>query len=741
MFTVSINLYSQEISNKSSDWIEYFSYHNNSQLANSPNKIFIASKNAIFYLQRSDLSIHRFSKINGLSDVGISTIACDPTGAYLIIGYDNGNIDIVNNGQTTNIVDLKTKLISSKKSINCISFLSKKAFLATPFGIVVLDYQKAQLEDTYILSSTGQFVGINKLFADTTTSTIYAATQKGVSFAKFGSSNLADFNNWTKIASLGDSSYNAVCFFNQKLYINRNSYARDSLYVYENGSKSLFKKQYSLFQKLNVSNNKLIIVSALKIDAFDTNLLLKNEIDSSVFKYPFYTDACFDSNGKLLFIDKSRGIGDLANKSYLCPESPLDDVISSITYLNNTLIITHGIPWSLTVPNVSYYFMSINYWDGWTNFGTSDQVRAAGYQNENFHYFIGTWEDGIFEYNTDISKIKNHYKQSNSLISGDMISSMNIDTANNLFVCSARSDYPFSVFTKNRQWFKWKYRNFTSVIDIGTMCIDKNNWKWTIAQDGVFVFNDKNTPLNPDDDDTKFIPLYDNSGEQIAETATTLAFDLNNVLWVGTISGLAYYSFPDQIFGDSKPILSRNKITINGVVDYLLASETILSIEIDAANRKWIGTNNGLFLINANGTEVLQHFTFDNSPLPSNYIASLKIIPHKSELLIGTFNGMISYNIDIKDARSDFSQISIYPNPVKHDFTGLIRIEGLMDNTTVKIMDIDGNLVYEAVSEGGTAFWNGNNLIGKRVASGVYVVIFVNSDQTQKKVSKIFFIH
>src|ERR1035437_8531429 len=146
LFVFCAEIYSQNVTNKSSDWIDFFSYHSNFKIVNTPDRIYSANNNAVFYVQKSDLSLHHISKINGLSDAGISSIACDQTGAYVIIGYNNGNIDIINNGQTTNIVDLKTKLISSKKNINSISFLSNKAFLTTPFGIVVLDYIKAQLE-------------------------------------------------------------------------------------------------------------------------------------------------------------------------------------------------------------------------------------------------------------------------------------------------------------------------------------------------------------------------------------------------------------------------------------------------------------------------------------------------------------------------------------------------------------------------------------------------------------------
>jgi hypothetical protein len=734
-------LWAQDSTSKKSDWNEYYSFHANMQIADAGNRIYSANSNAIFYLQKSDNTLHHLSKNNGLSDVGITSIAADPTGVYLIVGYENGNVDIIKNNQTTNIVDIKSKLMSSKKSINHIVFLSNKAFLATGFGIVVLDYINAQLVDTYILSPIGEYVGVNRLFADSMSSSIYAATMKGVFSAKYGLSNLADNNNWTKYTAFGNDECNAICYFDSSLYVNKINSGIDSFFVYKNGVKALFKTQYRSLRYLHSYKDKIVIIGTSRIDVFDSKLLLKQVIDSNNVASPEFHDASIDNDGTLWYNEKVRGLFHSSDINALCPQSPVSDFISSIRLSNEYLILTHGVQWRYFESKISFYNLDFTSWMYSIDWSYTDPMNSVSYENEKLHFFVGTWGRGVIEYNDWWNPIKKVSTTNNSNFGGDYVNDIKIDTAKNVFVYSARSNYPFSVYTKRGLWFKWNYTNFTKVDDQSELFIDGNNWKWAVAYDGIFVFNDKETPLDPKDDDTKYIPLTDNLEESISASAKCMAIDLNNVLWVGTISGLAYYSNANQIFGDSKPRLSRNKVTVNGVVDYLLASEVVTSIAIDAANRKWIGTNSGLFLVSSNGTEVLQHFTVDNSPLPSNSISCLKIIADKSELMIGTYNGMVSYNIGIKEAKKDFSEISIYPNPVKHDFTGLVKFEGLMENTTIKLLDINGNLVYETVSEGGTAFWDGKNLVGERVASGVYVVILVNSDQTQKKVSKIIFIH
>jgi len=737
----SILLWAQDSTSKSADWKEYYSFHTNLQIANTSDRIYSMNSNAIFYLQKSDNSLHHLSKNNGLSDVEITSIATDPTGVYLIVGYRDGNIDIIKNSQTINIVDVKSKLLSSNKSINHIVFLSNKAFLATGFGIVVLDYANAQLVDTYILSPTGEYVGVNRLFADSLTSSIYAATMKGVFSAKYGSSNLADNNNWTKYTAFGTDECNAICYFDSSLYVNKINGGVDSFFVYKKGVKALFKTQYNSLRYLHSYKDKIVIIGTSRIDVFDTKLLLKQEIDSSNVASPEFHDASIDNDGTLWYNEKVRGLFHSSDINALCPHSPISDFISSIRLSNEYLILTHGVQWRYFESKISFFHIDYTSWMYTIDWSYRDPMNSVSYPNEKFHFFVGSWGRGVIEYNDWWNPIKRNETSNNAYFGGDYVNDIKIDSAKNVFIYSARTNFPFTVYTKKGLWYKWNYGDFTKVDDQSDLIIDGNNWKWAVAYDGIFVFNDKNTPLDPKDDDTKFIPLIDNLGETFSASAKCMAIDLNNVLWVGTISGLAYYSNANQIFGDSKPRLSRNKVTVNGVVDYLLASASITSIAIDAANRKWIGTNSGLFLVSSNGTEVLEHFTVDNSPLPSNSISCLKIVADKSELMIGTYNGMVSYNIGIKEAKKDFSEISIYPNPVKHDFTGLVKFEGLMQNTTIKLLDINGNLVYETVSEGGTAFWDGKNLVGERVASGVYVVILVNSDQTQKKVSKIIFIH
>ena len=162
-----------------------------------------------------------------------------------------------------------------------------------------------------------------------------------------------------------------------------------------------------------------------------------------------------------------------------------------------------------------------------------------------------------------------------------------------------------------------------------------------------------------------------------------------------------------------------------------------MAIAIDGGNRKWVGTNDGLWLFNEDLTKVLLYFNADNSPLPSSYISDIKIQPLTGEVFFATSQGLISYRGTSTEGDENFDSVKIFPNPVKPDFTGLVGISGLASDVSVKITDVAGNLVYETKAQGGTAVWNVRDYNGKRAATGVYLIFCAASDGSAKFVSKI----
>jgi hypothetical protein len=222
-----------------------------------------------------------------------------------------------------------------------------------------------------------------------------------------------------------------------------------------------------------------------------------------------------------------------------------------------------------------------------------------------------------------------------------------------------------------------------------------------------------------------------------------MTLDKKGEMWVGTNQGLAIFSNPDLIFNGKKNSFDARQIIVQvgGNYEIFLGKESINCIQVDPANRKWIGTRNGVFLVSADGYTVLNKFTIVNSPLLSNNVVEIGIDESNGEVFFGTDKGIVSYTADATRGNQNFSNVKIYPNPVHPEYQGDIVINGLLTNAVVKITDVSGNLVYETSANGGTATWNGRNYSGNRVATGVYLILAADAEGNDSFAGKLLFIH
>jgi hypothetical protein len=172
---------------------------------------------------------------------------------------------------------------------------------------------------------------------------------------------------------------------------------------------------------------------------------------------------------------------------------------------------------------------------------------------------------------------------------------------------------------------------------------------------------------------------------------------------------------------------------------YLLKGTAVQSIAIDGANRKWMGTKNGVWLLNSDGDQVLSHFTEANSPLLSNDVRSIAVDGRTGEVFFATANGICSFRGSATEAVEE-GNLLVFPNPVPPDFNGSIGIRGLPEGSVVRITELNGRLVYTTKALGGQAIWNGRDYTGRRAASGVYLVLVSNEAHTEKRMGKILFL-
>ena len=204
------------------------------------------------------------------------------------------------------------------------------------------------------------------------------------------------------------------------------------------------------------------------------------------------------------------------------------------------------------------------------------------------------------------------------------------------------------------------------------------------------------------DDRLSYFQGYtDRNGNTISPRHVSCAVeDHDGKVWFGLHTGTFVVDNPGECIGASalrvrRPIVARNDGT--GLGDYLLESQVVYDIAVDAANRKWYATNSGAYLVSADGTEILAHYDTDNSPLPSNVVGAVECDPNGNKVYFGTDNGLVCYDSDAAPAAEDYSEVYTYPNPVRPDYTGWITVAGLMDNSLVKIADAAGNVFFKAV--------------------------------------------
>jgi ligand-binding sensor domain-containing protein len=361
--------------------------------------------------------------------------------------------------------------------------------------------------------------------------------------------------------------------------------------------------------------------------------------------------------------------------------------------------------------------------------------------------FIGTWQDGVIEF-TD-NELSTIYSVNNSslqpwIAAHDLvnISGLDYDSYNNLWVANTGATDIVSMKTPEGQWRSFNLGASASGIDVANMIVDKSNYKWIIRrQEGmVMVFKDNNTFDNPADDKVEVLSSSPGSGNIPGNQVLSMAVDQDGAVWLGTDEGPAVFYDPNRIFEqginfDAQQILiPRNDGT--GQADYLLASEKILSIAVDGSNKKWFGTENGVFLISKDGLEEIYYFNTENSPLLSNTVSSIAI-NEDGEVFFGTGKGIVSFRGNATPPTPVNTNVYAFPNPVRENYVGPIAIKGLVSDAFVKITDISGSLVYETQSEGGQAIWDGLTANGKEVKPGIYLVFVSNNLGEETLVSKI----
>ncbi len=739
-------------------WRDHYSYIQGKQTAVSGNRLYLAANNGVFWHNTQEGTVGKLSTVTGLSDVGISAIGYSPFQKMLLVGYENGNIDIVLNNSIINLPYIAQSIMQGDKQINHFYFVNEdEVMVSTSFGIVVLNTSKYEIKDTYYIGSGGSSVRINQveIFNDT----IYAATQDGLYKASANNPLLVHYENWSREDAIpGEGNeYKSLTNFSNNLVAlqSTGSDGPDVIWYKDQFSWNQVSNGMNQISSITANNEKLVAISreglATYHSVYGTPTIINNYGNLFYFTPNWGT---MDANGNLVIADDRQGLVYQSSTGWhkAHPTSPRTDRAHYITTHNDNIIVAAGgrtSIWNNMFYPFSFHKLKDNKWETIRNQNYHDAVRVVPNPLNKNELYIATWGYGVVVYNGDEEVA--HYDPSNSslesILSGPFcrIGGITFDSNNNLWVSNQGVPNPLSVRTPDGTWKSFPYSSIINSSRQSDIIEAPTGELWMVLPfgGGFFVLDPGDNPTSESSHNVrKFFPTNP-EGESLPNEISSIAFDKDGYLWVGTNEGVLVSYNPDRVLDPSSFSMQRVKIpdVVEGLAVFLLESETVTSVAVDGGNRKWFGTlNSGVFVQSTDGSKQIHHFTKGNSPLPSNSIEHIGIHPKTGEVFIATEKGLIGYRSEATEPDDTFENVYAFPNPVRPDFKDDIIITGLVDKTLVKITDVAGNLVYETESLGGQATWNGKNKQGKRVSTGVYLYFCSDKSGEQSAVGKILFV-
>ena len=749
-------------------WEDFFSYNNVKDFIVIDDNIYALTDNAVFIYNTASNETQKLSSINGLSGEPTSAIHYNSTHKRVVIGYETGLIEVINEDGTINISkDIVNFNQSGEKRINHISEFNNKLYISTPFAIIVYDIDKLEFGDTYFIGANSTSVNINETLI--VNDQIYAATDSGIFVANLSNPNLIDFNYWQLLFT---GNYSNIIRFNTVIYA---STGNDLITI--SGSNSTVEKTFlTPIKKLNKEEQRFIITLQSEAIVLNANLVeVYKSTPTTNFNFTLNSASSFGNN--LFLATNEFGVLQTplsGNQSFteIHPKGPLSNSVFSMDAFNKNIWFVYGGYTSAYVPTGNLKGFSHYNGSDWKNttFTSAlpifDLVNVTIDPNHDNRVFLSSFADtnsgnilsggGLLEVVDD--QIINFYNSLNSpledLFPNDpnrittRINGTVFDSQGNLWITDATATNKLKKLSSGSTWKSIDLRSLqtNSAEEVNTIIVDKSNSLWIgTRRNGAYVYNETG-------DRKRALTTEATKGSLPHANVRTIAVDRNNRIWIGTQSGLVVFYGANSLFEAS--IYNTEPIIIldDGIPKKLLGNQTINSIAIDGADNKWFGTDNGgVLYTNPSGQKTLASFNKDNSPLPSNKILNISVDTSNGKVYFATDKGVVAYNSNVASFGETLEEVYAYPNPaLKNHQT--ITIDGKNGNhlpkgTNVKILDVAGNLVYETnvvegqEIQGGKVVWNKTNLSGQKVASGIYIVLLSNDDASETTSTKIAIIN
>lgn len=720
-------------------WQEHFPWRKALFTGTFGNKVFCATSSGLFYVSLPGNELTRLHKMNGLSGTGITAAGMEESSGTIVLVYTDGGIDIVTENSIAYIPDLKLAAGYPDKSVYHVSCRNNKAYLSTGFGILVLDLARRETQDTWLPAPGGIPAHINQLLP--TAAFFYAATENGVLRTATSTANPANFAAWEKVPSVPDQPIQALAVWNNILYIS----SGNTIYRENNGAFTVFYQSDQVISTIKVVENRLIVMESTRI-VFPA----ENGSVQDVFTYPNATpsDITFSDNAWWI-ADRENGLQRRAGSGTIdfTPNGPYDIVEGDMRHKGSQLAAAFGKVLSNGTGAGKRTGFGIYANGTWTNHvpGTGNMPPAfpdanvTAFHPTNGNIYAGSSGGGLLELRADGSKAIlpgvpfNQQNQQEQRVHG-----LVFDRNGFLWIAASGAANPIAVLLKNNTIASVPIPFSLSGNLVSQMVEDDAGQLWIVSSNGngLLCFNHNNTPEVAADDRWRLFRAGQGNGNLPDNTVHTIAKDRNGFIWIGTNRGIGVMQCaPLALSANCEVVLPI--VQQDNFAGYLFQNEQVKAIAVDGANRKWIGTTNGVWLVDAAGDKVISRFTEVNSPLPSNNVLSIAINGTDGTVFIATSNGLCSFRGTATEAKSESYSAKIFPNPVPSGYNGTIAIKELPRDAIVKITEPNGRLVFQTKTLGGQAVWNGRDYRGNRVASGVYLVLVTDEERKENLAGKI----
>lgn len=748
------------------------------RVIDTPQTVWIlTSTGSLIGYDKETTELAAYNRNNRLNGNVVAGIWYNPERKYLIVVHKDLNIDIVyDEGRTVNVGDLMFAT-TDMGTVFDVSFHGNNAYLATSAGMVILNAERGLISQTCYTSGPLAAIAVtdNWIFAEQSSNgnIVRAPLHGNHALNLFKSTNAAAYANsaksqWGNIMPLDDDKLLLVDA-NQDVAVATFDAAKLDTDPRNSATVVKIPNVRCVYNRMNITKDGYTAQNASYISYINRDGSLKGQTAHNVASLNSTYDIFANWNSSKpeeLWRVTSAGLGqwNATNKAYT--KEPFKPVCTSGTNVGQFAAASDG---RIYIANIGITQSTYGSLTGTGTACTIDIIYPDGSLKTvstgvKAHYcvianpknpdeiVIGGF-NGLYRYNVAEKKLTT-YDPKNSYIGTGSVRGVTFDTHGNLWVTESTKSPSGQQYIRLIPEKEWNSGQLTSDIikEIGVQEYRHSTrldflpigpgYLATRATSRLILI-DLNGTYEDVSDDKVAIVDWNNDQDGLSMAAYnlfTFAVDKNNWTWIGTDSELAYYSDIKKAF-TSSPEPARPKVPRNDgtdLADYLCNNVDVYWVAVDENNHKWIATaGSGLYRANEDGTEILDHFTTDNSEIPTNNVMAVYPDPNSNKVYVGTELGLSILRTNSSPSKPNYKEVYAYPNPVTPEYTGYITIAGLMKDSLVKIADAAGRTFYEATSDGGSVIWDGCDGSGNRVKSGVYFVYASQKDGSAATVTKI----